>query len=119
MAAITFLNPGMKDKVLVVIPHGSRATLLKLAKELMLPLRCGLESGNCGTCGNCAVKVVPLHHPHGMGTVRMGEREKNILFMAGKLSWQQYESDVLKDMPPLWRLACQYQVKDEDILVAF
>lgn len=59
MAAITFLNPGLKDKVRFVIPPGSRSTLLK------------------------------------------------------------YDSDVLKDMPPLWRLACQYQVKDEDILVAF
>ncbi|GAO35454.1 ferredoxin [Sulfuricella sp. T08] len=116
MAAITFLNPGLKDKVRVIIPPGSRATLLKLAKDLTLPLRCNCESGDCGTC---AVKVVPLHHPHGNGTVRLGELEKNILFQAGKLSWQQYDSDVLKDMPPLWRLACQYQVKDEDILVAF
>jgi hypothetical protein len=106
----------MKDKVRVIIPPGSKATLLTLAKERMLPLLCNCESGSCGTC---AVKVVPLHHPHENRTVRLGELEKKILFQAGKLSWQQYDSDVLKDMPPLWRLACQYQVKDEDILVAF
>lgn len=116
MTAITFLNPGMKDIVKVIIPAGSRPTLLNLAKDLRLPLRCKCESGNCGIC---AVKVVPLHRQHGQGTVCLGEREKSILFRAGKLSWQQYDSDVLKDMPPLWRLACQYQVKDEDILVAF
>ena len=116
MGAITFLSPGLKDKVRVLITPGSSATLLKLAKDLMLPLHCNCESGNCGTC---AVKVVPLHRPHGMRTVRLGIIEKNILFQAGKLSWQQYDSDVLKDMPPLWRLACMYQIKDEDILVAF
>lgn len=116
MGAVTFLSPGLRDKVRIAVPRGVQATLLHLAKELKIPLRCYCELGGCGSC---AVKVVPMHDPQEPGTVCLGEKEKMILFQAGKLSRQQYESEVLEDMPPLWRLACQYRIKDEDILVAF
>lgn len=116
MAAVTFLNPGLHDKVRVAVPQGIPATLLKLAKELALPLRCKCEQGNCGAC---AVKVVPLRASDEVRPVRMEQKEKMLLLRAGKLSQEQFETDRLNDMPPLWRLACQYQVQDEDLLVAF
>ena len=116
MAAITFLNPGMKDRVKITLGPGPAISLLALAKAMMLPLRCQCESGQCGAC---AVKVVPLRGRVRGEEVRLGEREKTLLFQEGKLSQQQYEAELVPDMPPLWRLACQYQVKDEDILVAF
>ena len=49
----------------------------------------------------------------------MSDEELDTLFMAGKISKQQYESGMLPDIPPLWRLACQYVVTDEEIMVAF
>jgi ferredoxin len=116
MAAVTFLNPGLRDKVRITVPEGVHATVLKLAKEFDLPLRCKCEEGNCGVC---AVKVVPLRSHAESRAVHMEQKEKTLLLQAGKLSREQFENDTLTDMPPLWRLACQYQIEDEDILVAF
>lgn len=92
-----------------------RRTLLSLASKLRLSLRCMCREGACGTC---AVKVAVLQSRDGSHTVRLSAEEKAVLFKSGKLTREQYESETLADNPPLWRLACQYVVRDEDILVA-
>lgn len=116
MAAVTFLNPGLRDKIRISVPAGRNATLLELAREQDVPLRCRCKKGICGTC---AVKVVPLRAEAAPRQVRLSWQEKALLLRAGKLSQSQFDNEALADMPPLWRLACQFQVPDEDILVAF
>lgn len=117
MATVTFLTPGYHRETTVEVPPGERRTLLRLARRHVLPLRCDCQKGLCGTC---AVKVAVLNREHGPGTVRLSEKEKSVLYQAGKLTRAQYESKSLADTPPLWRLACRYVVRDrdEDILVA-
>jgi len=114
MGSITFLNPALYEPVTVPVPERGQDTLLSLSEKYRLPLRCDCKSGVCGTC---AVKVAPLHRdgPH---AIRLSGMEKEVLHRLGKLSDQQYRSEQLPDMPPLWRLACQYVVEDEDIWVA-
>ncbi|MBZ0090841.1 MAG: 2Fe-2S iron-sulfur cluster-binding protein [Burkholderiales bacterium] len=116
MSAVTFLNPSLKDKVKVDITPGAQSTLLSLALASNIPLRCQCKSGNCGVC---AVKIVPKRGQALAHQIRLAKFERAVLYLAGKFTQKQYESDVLSDWPPLWRLACQYRVADEDILVAF
>lgn len=99
----------------VVVPARGRRTLLSLARSHRVPLRYECRRGNCGSC---AVKVAALNRPASK-SVRLDMREKKVLFQAGKLTPQQYASETLTNTPSLWRLACQYEVEDEDILVAF
>jgi ferredoxin len=116
MRTVTFLTPPLRDKLTIRLEPDDRPTLLSLIRKLDLPKQCICGEGKCGTC---AVKVAPLHRGTGARPVRLGEAERNALFQSGKLSQQQYESDALPDIPPLWRLACQYVVTDEEIMVVF
>lgn len=116
MSTVTFLTQPLRDKLTVRVEAGEQRTLLSLIREYNLPKQCICGRGKCGTC---AVKVAPMHRLTGPRTVRLSGEEKKALFMSGKLSRQQYESDALPDVPPLWRLACQYVVTDEEIMVAF
>lgn len=115
MGTVTFLSPALLKEVTVRVPARGRRTLLSLVRKYRIPLRCDCSRGGCGSC---AVKVATLNR-QGFKVVRLNEDEKAALFRAGKLTPQQYQSEVLAESPPLWRLACQYVVKDEDILVAF
>jgi len=115
MGNVTFLTPAYYREVTVPVPPRGRRTLLGLGRRHDVPLRCQCRAGECGIC---AVKVAPLHRaPRPM---RLSQREKEVLYRADKLSPQQFESETLTDIPPLWRLACRYVVNgDEDIVVAF
>ncbi len=114
MGCISFLNPALHDRITVPVPEVGKPTLLSLSKKYQLALRCDCVSGKCGMC---AVKVAPLNR-ESPRRVRLTGMEKEVLHRLGKLSDQQYQSEELPDMPPLWRLACQYVVGDEDIWVA-
>ena len=116
MGMVTFLTLPLRDRLAVKVNPGDKRTLLSLIKEYNLPKECTCGEGKCGTC---AVKVAPLRRQIGPRTVKLSDEERDTLFMAGKISKQQYESGMLPDIPPLWRLACQYVVADEEIMVAF
>ncbi len=115
MGMVTFLAPPFQDQFVVHTAFRGRRTLLSLASKFWFSLRCTCREGRCGTC---AVKVAVLHTQGGPHTVQLSAEEKTVLYKAGKLTRAQYESEALADSPPLWRLACQYIVRDEDILVA-
>ena len=44
-------------------------------------------------------------------------QEKTLLRFAGKITAEQIAEAETKDVPPPWRLACQFIVRNEDILV--
>jgi hypothetical protein len=62
------------------------------------------------------VSVLSGKTPYG---VALTEKEKTVLRFAGKISKEQLEAAETKDIPPPWRLACQFIVRNEDILVTF
>jgi hypothetical protein len=114
MGNVTFLGMQLPDRVQVEVVYEVGSNLLDLAIKNHIPLPCDCMHGNCGPC---AVKVAPLESETSM--IRLSINERNQLLNAGKLSWMQYDAELLPDHPPLWRLPCEYMLADEKIMVAF
>jgi ferredoxin len=51
--------------------------------------------------------------------VALTEKEKTVLRFAGKITPAEIEAAETRDIPPRYRLACQFVVRNEDILVTF
>ncbi len=115
MANITFSSPRMKKDVTVYAVAGDCSTLLAVAKEHKIPLDFECENGECGSC---PVRVTVLENRQPMG-MHLTEKEKTVLRLAGKISKEEIQQAEVDDLPPPWRLACQYIVRNEGILVEF
>jgi ferredoxin len=115
MANVTFSSPAMSKDLTVYATAGDTKTLLAVAKAHKIPVHFECENGECGSC---AVEVSVLANQQPMG-MHLTEKEKTVLKLAGKLSKEQIEEAETKDLPPPWRLACQFVVRDEEILVRF
>lgn len=113
MANITFTSPAMSRDLTVYAAAG--LTLLSMAQKNKVPMHFECENGECGSC---AVQVEVLANKQPLAT-HLTEKEKVALRLAGKISKDQIADAELKDIPPPWRLACQYLVRDEEILVRF
>ncbi|WP_442776700.1 2Fe-2S iron-sulfur cluster-binding protein [Sphaerotilus montanus] len=115
MANVTFSSPRMKKDVTVYAVAGDTQTLLSVARKNEIPLDFECENGECGSC-LLQVSLLSDKSPYG---VALTEKEKTVLRYAGKITAQQIEDAETRDMPPPWRLACQFIVRNEDILVTF
>ncbi|BBO99703.1 2Fe-2S iron-sulfur cluster-binding protein [Sulfuriferula nivalis] len=114
MGNVSFIGMKLPDRVRVDVHREAGRNLLDVAMEHSIPLPCDCMRGNCGAC---AVKVASLCGKTNM--IRLSDKERYLLLTAGKISQMQYDAASLPDHPPLWRLACEYQVADEKIMVAF
>jgi ferredoxin len=115
MANVTFSSPRMKKDLTVYAVAGDTQTLLAVAKQHKVPLDFECQNGECGSC-LLQVSVLSNKTPTG---VALTEKEKTVLRFAGKITAAQIEDAELRDIPPPWRLACQFIVRNEDILVKF
>lgn len=115
MANVTFTSPRMKRDLTVYAVAGDTHTLLSVAKANQVPLH--HECGN-GECGSCLIEVSVLSGKAPVG-VALTEKEKTVLKLAGKITQAQIEDAETNDRPPPWRLACQFIVRHEDVLVRF
>jgi len=115
MANVTFSSPRMKRDVTVYAVAGDTHTLLSVAKKNNVPVHFECENGECGSC-LIQVSVLSGKAPVGMA---LTEKEKTVLKFAGKITQAQIEDAETHDRPPPWRLACQFIVRHEDILVKF
>lgn len=115
MANVTFSSPRMKKDLTVYAVAGDTKSLLAVAKANKVPVDFECENGECGSC---AVEVSVLSGNTPMG-VALTEKEKVVLKLAGKITKEQIAAAETSDLPPPWRLACQFIVRNEDILVQF
>ena len=115
MADVTFTSPAMRRDVTVYAVAGDRSSLLAVAKQNKIPVNFECENGECGSC---AIKVAVLANKQPLA-MHLTEKEKAVLRLAGKITKEQIADAELNDEPPPWRLACQYIVRDEEILVSF
>lgn len=115
MANITFRSPVMAKDITVYGVAGERGTLLSLAKahKVPIPFDCG-----DGECGSCLVQV-QYQGENGPMSLTVTEKEKEVLRQLGKITPAEIENAEVNDMPPPHRLACQYIIRHEDILVSF
>ena len=105
----------MKKDVTVYATAGDTNTLLAVAKANRIPMDFECQNGECGSCA-VEVKVLASKTPLG---VNLTEKEKIALKLAGKATKEDIERAENDDIPPPFRLACQFIVRNEDILVRF
>jgi ferredoxin len=115
MGNITFSSPLLPKDVTVYAIAGDTHTLLKVAKQHKIPVPFECEDGECGSC---VIEVTELSDKPFMAQ-SLTEKERATLVAAGKLTKAQIEEAHLTDRPPPYRLACQYIVRDEEVLVKF
>ena len=115
MADITFTSPIMTRDKTVYAVAGDTKTILALAKEHELPIPFECEDGNCGSC---LIEVTSLEDKPRMG-MALTEKEKARLKELQLLTAEEIEQAEVNDMPPRYRLACQFVARDEDIRVSF
>jgi rubrerythrin/ferredoxin len=115
MANITFSSPKLAKDVTVYAVAGDRGTILAVAKEHKIPIPFDCQDGECGSC------LIEVKHvnPKNRCCVAMTEKEKEMLKQIGKITKAEIEDAEVNDMPPRYRLACQYFVRNEDIFVYF
>lgn len=115
MANVTFTSPKLKKDITLYATAGDCSTLLSVAREHNIPLDFECENGECGSCA-VQVSILEKKQPLGM---HLTEKEKNVLRFSGKITHDQIAAAETKDIPSPWRLACQFIVRSEDILVKF
>ena len=115
MANVTFSCPDLPRDVTVYAVAGERGTLLRLAKQHKIPLPFDCQDGECGSC-LVEVKRLSGGTPHG---IALTEKEKELLRQLGKITPEEVMNAEVNDIPPRYRLACQYFVRNEDIEVTF
>jgi len=115
MANVTFTSKLMPKDLTVYAVAGDTQTLLSVAQAHKVPLEFDCENGECGSC-MVRVSVLSTKTPYG---VALTEKEKTVLRFAGKITKEELENAETRDIPPRWRLACQFVVRNEDILVTF
>jgi ferredoxin len=114
MANVTFSSPILTHDVTVNATEGDHGTMLAFAKAHKVLIPCDCQDGECGSC---LVEVTLLGKL--AGAIEMGEKEKEMLKQLGKYYKKKGAEAEVDDMPPHFRLACQYAIRDEDILVKF
>jgi rubrerythrin/ferredoxin len=105
----------MAKDVTVYAIAGHRGTILAVAKANKIPIPFDCQDGECGSCLVEVENLTP-ERKHG---IALTEKEKELLRQLGKITRQEIVDAEVNDMPPRYRLACQYFVRDEDILVTF
>lgn len=115
MANVTFSGPTLEKNITVYAVAGDNGTLLAVAKanKIDIPFQC-----QDGECGSCLIKVTHLGD-NAPKAIALTDKEKLTLSVNGKLTKELLAKIEVEDMPPPFRLACQYIVRDEDILVEF
>ncbi len=114
MPNVTFSSPLLRKNITVYAVAGDTSTVLAVAEanKIQIPHDC-----KNGECGSCLIEVVTLSGKT-MGSM-LTENEKTQLKFLGKITAEDIRKAEVDDVAPKFRLACQYVVRDQDILVKF
>jgi len=115
MANITFSSPLLHGDRTVYAVAGDTKTILAVAEENHIPIPFDCRDGNCASC---LIEVSYADPAMRMG-ISLTEKEKAKLKEMGKLTAQELQDAEVLDMPPRYRLACQFIARDEDVTIRF
>jgi len=89
--------------------------ILALAEENRIPIPFEFRNDNCGSC------LIEVSHdaPERKKAITLTDKEKLTLTQLGMLIAQEIEDAEVRDMPPRYRLACQFIARDEDATITF
>jgi ferredoxin len=114
MPNVTFSSPLLKKNLTTYAVAGDTNTVLAVAEANKVPIPHDCKNGECGSC---LIEVVTLSGKT-MGSL-LTENEKIQLKSLGKITPEEIRAAEVDDIAPKFRLACQYIVRDQDILVKF
>lgn len=114
MPNVTFSSPILHKDLTVYAIAGDTSTVLAVAESHKVPIPHDCKDGECGSC---LIEVVTLTGKT-MGS-HLTEKEKSLLKSLGKITAEEIRVAEVDDIAPKYRLACQYVVRDQDILVKF
>jgi len=115
MATIQFTGNGHEKTVRTGGNDGVSRTLLSIARLAGVPI---LFNCDVGDCAACVVGVRMLRVP-AAGLHPLTEKERFLLRVMGRLSDAEIADADAGRRPAGVRLACQYRVGDEDIVVDY
>jgi ferredoxin len=111
MGTIRFVAPGFSQTIELDAAQRAGRTLLAIAQEYGIPILFNCEAGGCAAC------IVHVELRDGGAELELSFEEDFLLRAMGKLE-DGLEPDAV-DGQRRFRLACQYVVGDEDIVVDF
>lgn len=114
MATIRFMSEDMDKTVTCDASRGQHPTLLSLARAHAVPILFTCEGGGCGAC---LVEVETLTASRQQP--RLTFEETWLLRAMDKLGAEEGDEVDAGSRRRRYRLACQYPVGDDDILVTF
>jgi ferredoxin len=114
MPNVTFESPLLHKNLTVYAVAGDTSSVLAVAEANKVPIPHDCRDGECGSC---LIEVVTLSGKT-MGSL-LTEKEKAQLKSLGKITAEEIRKAEVEDVAPRFRLACQYVVRDQDILVRF
>jgi ferredoxin len=115
VAIIRFAASGVDKTVTIAVAPGERRTLLSVAKDCGVPILFNCEAGECGACLVHVDAVADGQRP----VAPLTEQEKFLLQTMRMLTAHDIDAAERRGVPPDVRLACQYELGDEEIVVYF
>jgi ferredoxin len=117
MALVTFTSKDFKDKTVYAVAGSHTQTILKIAQENKIQIAFDCENGDCGSC-LVKIRQIGRDRKPPMG-VSLTMKEQLKLRELGKLTQDQLDDLVTMGRTGEWRLACQFIVRDEDVVVEY
>jgi len=115
VAIIRFVAPGFDKTIRIDLAAGERRTLLAVAKDSGVPILFNCESGDCSAC----VVHVETRAPGTLPIAPLTEKERFLLTAIGLLTEPEIQAAERQGVSADVRLACQYALGDEEIVVLF
>ncbi len=115
MPILTFSSPTLHRDLRAYATAGDTHTILVVAEKngVKIPHDC-----RNGECGSCLIRIEYVEGKPKMG-VALTEKEKATLKSLGKITDAEIEDAEVRDIPPPFRLACQFVARDEEVVIHF
>ena len=115
MPIVAFSSPTLHRDLRAYATAGDTHAILVVAEKngVKIPHDC-----RNGECGSCLIRVEYVEGKPKMG-VSLTEKEKATLKSLGKITEAEIEDAEVRDIPPPFRLACQFVARDEEVVIHF